>query len=399
MRSKIITLLLVALFCLATLLVLGVNHHQLFVLLVLVIGLSNALILWYLGADGHQFLKNVNSFNQEIGLADSKKNEIEKFRQLETLLKEQQNRISQMDSRLNYDSGQYQRLQESFRELEERYNFMLGRSNDGSWEWDLKTNAMNISPNWKVMLGYNEEYSIENADAFKALVDATDLPRVEQRLKGLIEGKTQHFQDEHRLICKNGNLLWVLTRSIAIRHASGKPYKIIGHCSNINSVKRMEEILAYLAEGTTGLSGEKFFKSLVKNFALALDVKVAFITECVNRPPTRVRALAFWTNGQFIEDEYDLANTPCEKVIQEGASCFIPDRLGEDFPGEFTNGYCSYLGIPIFDSQQNVLGHLCFEDDKVMNESILINSIYRIFVARAADEMERMQKDKLLAKI
>lgn len=56
----------------------------------------------------------------------------------------------------------------------------------------------------------------------------------------------------------------------------------------------------------------------------------------------------------------------------------------------------SYLGIPIFDSRHKVFGHLAFKDDKKMENSILMNSVYQIFTARAGMELEPLEGQRVL---
>ena len=109
-----------------------------------------------------------------------------------------------------------------------------------------------------------------------------------------------------------------------------------------------------------GQSGEPFFRSLVQHFARALHIECAFITECLNRPPTRARTLAFRCCGNFDPNfEYDLAGTPCDRVMREGRTIFYPTGLAEMFPCEA--GQESYLGLPIFARDGMVIGHLAFK--------------------------------------
>jgi GAF domain-containing protein len=84
-----------------------------------------------------------------------------------------------------------------------------------------------------------------------------------------------------------------------------------------------------------------------------------------------------------------LAGTPCEEVIQDGRSCFHRGDLERIFPRE--RGYEAYLGMPIRSSTGRVLGHLAFFDRVPRGDEMLVDSVYKIFIARAAAEMERAQ--------
>jgi GAF domain-containing protein len=101
-----------------------------------------------------------------------------------------------------------------------------------------------------------------------------------------------------------------------------------------------------------------------------------------------VRTLAFWSGSHFLDSlEYDLPGTPCDTVIREGRTCFHPAGLESAFPVE--EGFQSYIGVPIFGRDGTVLGHLAFLDQKEMSSEMLVDSVFRIFAARAGAELER----------
>jgi hypothetical protein len=76
-----------------------------------------------------------------------------------------------------------------------------------------------------------------------------------------------------------------------------------------------EAALRTILEGTAYETGERFFAALVENLAKALKTHGAWVTE-YNQECRRLRALAFWMDGQWIQDyEIDITGTPCEQVI------------------------------------------------------------------------------------
>ena len=124
------------------------------------------------------------------------------------------------------------------------------------------------------------------------------------------------------------------------------------------------EVLRRLVEGTVRSTGEEFFRSLVRNLSLALGSPYALVAEFAGSP-SRVRTLAYWGKGAFLDDiEYDLAGTPCEDVAR-GELCHHPDSVQQRFPNDrplAAMGIESYIGVPLFDGQREVLGHLAVFD-------------------------------------
>lgn len=58
---------------------------------------------------------------------------------------------------------------------DERLALVMRATNDGIWDWDLKTNHVYFSPRWKAMLGYNEEEIGEAGDFLNELRDTAQM--------------------------------------------------------------------------------------------------------------------------------------------------------------------------------------------------------------------------------
>jgi PAS domain S-box-containing protein len=280
------------------------------------------------------------------------------------------------------------------RAIEQRYLLALRGSQDGLWEWDLASDSVHLSPRWKSMLGFESHEIGDDRTGWLGCVHPDDRPALEAALqRNLADASVepQPFDHEMRLLHKDGSVRHMLSRGVAIRNEAGAPYRMVGLDTDVSRVKRLQTVLDVLADGTAGAYGDAFFPALVRNFARALEVDLAFIAECIDGddPPLRVRTLACWSSTKGVVDnfEFALAGTPCEEVIQGGRACFHREHLEHLFPRE--RGYEAYLGMPIVASDGHVLGHLAFFDRSPRGDEMLVDSVYRIFLARAAAEMER----------
>jgi PAS domain S-box-containing protein len=283
-------------------------------------------------------------------------------------------------------------------ESEERYSLAVRGANDGLWEWNLRSGEVYYSPRWKSMLGYAEAEIGTSPDEWRSRVHPEDLGRVLADVDRHLSGATPRYMNEHRLRHRDGSYRWVLARGTAIRNAAGKPYRMLGLHTDVTERKRAEETLRLVAEATSPLGGEPFFCALVRNFAQALDSPFAFVTECLDRPTTRVRTLAFWAGEGFSSNiEFDLIGTPCEEVIVEGKMSYIPCGVAERYPRERELGMESYLGVPIFDSSgQVIMGHLAFFGRQPLPERLVSSPVFKIFAARAGVELEWLQRERAL---
>jgi formate hydrogenlyase transcriptional activator len=163
--------------------------------------------------------------------------------------------------------------------------------------------------------------------------------------------------------------------------------------------KEFGQALPTIAEHTVEALAGDFFSSLVRHLAIALEVRYAFATECVDGEQTRVRSLAFWSGDTFgPQFEYETGATPCHWVL-EGKICHYPEGLQFLFPLDqdlVDMGAESYLGAPAFDSSGEVVGYLAVIDDKYMRENPQAVAILKIFAARAGAELERRRTDRKL---
>ncbi len=281
------------------------------------------------------------------------------------------------------------RTETELQSAEERYAAAVSGADDGLWDWDLRADTVFHSPRLRAMLGLAGEAGTWHSADWYLRVHPDDLPGLKAAVDAHLAGDTPALLAEHRLRRADGSELWVLARGRAIRSAGGRAIRMVGLVTDISQRKRAEEILRGMAEGVASARGESFYQALVQSFARVLRVRAAFVTQCLDPNVQRVRTLAFWDGQQFLDAiEYDLANTPCDSVINGGQACFIADHLAERFPCEA--GYESYLGIPIFDLKRRIIGHLACLGVLPMDDPLPHEPIFTVFASRAGMEMEYM---------
>lgn len=152
-------------------------------------------------------------------------------------------------------------------------------------------------------------------------------------------------------------------------------------------------ILRKIVEGTSAVTGEQFFKALVKNLAGAMGTYGAWVTE-YKEDAQKLFALALWMKNGFIHGyEFDVKGTLCEEAIVQRRFVHYPDRCLELFPGNLF-GAVSYMGMPLLDLDGKILGHLAVMDKRPMPEKPDSLNIFQIFSARAAAELRRVQAEK-----
>jgi PAS domain S-box-containing protein len=196
-----------------------------------------------------------------------------------------------------------------------------------------------------------------------------------------------------RLRAKDGHFVWFEMRWK--RGFGGQT--LLAFAYDSTTLKYVDEALRILARGTDTLHDLDFFRVLVSQVAASLRRPYAFITEHVENK-TKVRMLAFWQGSSFgTPFEYGLAGTPCDAVINGDRACHYATGIQSLFPLDrdlVSLAAQGYLGVPIHDSKEDVIGHLAVLDNKALLVEDRDLSILRIFAARAGIELERMQSQR-----
>jgi len=133
-------------------------------------------------------------------------------------------------------------VEAALRESEERWKFALEGAGDGVWDWNIQSGEVVFSRRWAEMLGF-EEHELENTmESWRNRIYSEDLPAVLSSLQDYLEGKTVTYTHEHRMVCQNENVKWILSRGIIVScDTSGAALRMIGTHSDITDRKRMEE--------------------------------------------------------------------------------------------------------------------------------------------------------------
>ncbi|HSA90564.1 MAG TPA: PAS domain S-box protein [Burkholderiales bacterium] len=159
--------------------------------------------------------------------------------------------------------------------------------------------------------------------------------------------------------------------------------------------KRADDTMFLIGRAVAPLSGDVFFRTLLEQLVRTFGFRQAFISECLDSPPTRVRTVAYWDDTGLRENtEFDLAGLPCEITLREARPYFIPDRLEALYPAEAGRRRVSYLGLPIFRAdRRQVVGHLAFFDDRPRPVDVLDSPAFRILASRAGVELLRKRAE------
>jgi PAS domain S-box-containing protein len=179
--------------------------------------------------------------------------------------------------------------EKALKESEARWKFALEGSNDGVWDWNLLTNEVYFSKQWKNMLGYSEE-DVENVlDSWSEKVHPDDMPQCMADVNKHLNGETEVYKNLHRLRCKDGTYKWILDRGKVTTFGNdGKPLRFVGTHTDMTERIQMEQELLKL-----NIDKDRFMSIIAHDLRSPFNGMLGFLDLIIENmdeyPPEKLR--------------------------------------------------------------------------------------------------------------
>lgn len=138
------------------------------------------------------------------------------------------------------------RGEQALKESQQRLRMIIQISNVGLWDWDLKTDKVYFSPEWKSQLGYEDHEISNDFDEWRRRVHPDDLKPAEAAIDAYLRrtGEPTTYENESRMRHKDGSYRWIYVRAEILRAANGAPVRMLGCHIDITERKAHEEATA-----------------------------------------------------------------------------------------------------------------------------------------------------------
>ncbi|HKV82626.1 MAG TPA: PAS domain-containing protein [Candidatus Sulfotelmatobacter sp.] len=297
------------------------------------------------------------------------------------------------------DIDDRQRAEEALRRSEAHLSQGQRLAHVGSWVWQVAgRKTVYLSDEWYRIYGFDPKVGMPTWEERLKRVQPEDRAKWQAVINRAIDEKSD-YDLEFRILLPDGAVRYVHSVGQPVFGSSGELVQFVGVSMDVTERKQADEAFRLIVVGTAATTGNDFFQSLVKHMAQVLRARYAFVTTCDDQK--HARTLSFWKGDGFGENfDFDIADTPCERVLHgEVCHCrqalqglFPRDKLLADWQVE------SYLGVPMLDRSDRVIGHLAILDDKPMDADSRAIDLLKIFASRAAAELNRQKaEDELQA--
>jgi PAS domain S-box-containing protein len=249
-----------------------------------------------------------------------------------------------------------------------------------------------LSEEWYRIYGFDPKVGMPTWRERLQRVHPEDRAKWQAAIHRAIEEKSDYGL-EFRILLRDGTVRYVHSVGQPVFGSSGELVRFVGVSMDITERKQADEALRLIVVGTAATTGNDFFQSLVKHMAQVLCARYAFVTTCDDQK--HARTLAFWKGDGFGENfDFEIADTPCEVLVAE--VCHYRQGLQGLFPHDklLANWQVqSYVGVPMLDHSNRVIGHIAILDDKPMEADPRTIDLLKIFASRAVAELNRQKAE------
>jgi PAS domain S-box-containing protein len=141
------------------------------------------------------------------------------------------------------DTTARKRAEQALEASHERYALATGAGSVGVWDWNLQTNDFFVDASLKATLGYESHELGDRFEHWRDRIHPDDLAGMLSRTRAHIESKTAAYEDEYRMVCRDGTLRWWLARGSVSERIGTQPVRMTGTYTDITARKQAEEEL------------------------------------------------------------------------------------------------------------------------------------------------------------
>ncbi|MGE0453270.1 MAG: PAS domain S-box protein [Vicinamibacteria bacterium] len=132
---------------------------------------------------------------------------------------------------------------EDLRQAEERLRMAIRAGNVGLWDWDLRTNRVRYSSEWKRQIGHEDSEIADDFREWECRVHPDDLPGALAAVRRYIAEPWPDYRMEFRFRHKDGSYRWILAQASLEYDDRGQPERMLGCHIDITEPKRAQAAL------------------------------------------------------------------------------------------------------------------------------------------------------------
>jgi PAS domain S-box-containing protein len=141
---------------------------------------------------------------------------------------------------ISLNVSELKQREEQLAAANERFDLAMRGSNEGLWDWNLKSGLMQVSPRFKELCAIDVEGDTIEPAVWAARLHPEDRARNEDEVRAHLRGETDYVSSEYRIRQRDDSHRWVLARGLGVRDDAGRVYRMVGSVGDITARKQAE---------------------------------------------------------------------------------------------------------------------------------------------------------------
>ena len=158
---------------------------------------------------------------------------------------------------LALEAADRKKVEQALRTSESRLTTTVQNTNIGIWDWDLNSNEVYLSAEWKRQLGYEDHEFSNTFGEWESRIHPDDHDHALNTIELYMSGQMPALELEHRLRHKDGTYRWILTRGTIIKEESTLSSRMVGIHIDVTDRKAAEEVLRQAKDAAEAASRAK----------------------------------------------------------------------------------------------------------------------------------------------
>jgi len=140
------------------------------------------------------------------------------------------------------DITEHKRAELALHDSQARLALAVEEVKAGYWDWDLRSQTLFLSPEWKQQIGFDDNELPNQRDVWEDRLHPDDRALVLEAAEDYIAGIHPDYELEFRLLHKDGSYRWIHSRGGLLRDQNNQPYRLMGINLDITDYKKTQEL-------------------------------------------------------------------------------------------------------------------------------------------------------------
>lgn len=196
---------------------------------------------------------------------------------------------------------------------------------------------------------------------------------------------------DERLRCRTGSGAVVQAQATATL-SPGDDNRLLLRLRNMDQQRSMEHAVFSLAQLSSALEDEEFYRACVRDLASTYGCRWAFTGVFSDAKRTSITTIAFWDGSDFRDNvTYPLTGTPCADVFA-GCLSKVPRGAAQRYRNDSMlaqMGVESYMATALVNQRGEATGIVVVMDPQPMHGGRFSETLLGVYANRLATELER----------